>query len=250
MQHNPYSTFCDDFYVNLRLGSQLGLPGQREPVLHFFEQVQRAFPEMTRFRKADGGDYSLEEERTHNRYRWVSLEEKRLSAGHVNPPDVETALKLHAHVLDHAPHALGISRLEVDYLDVLFGFDLTFNGNHDEVVAEGLYETSPLTALLDVGGSRAIDFQPTTTVALSDDLRLQARVDVITRTNSYQVRTGEYGDEPISVYLVIRRFWGDRPREPMPDVMRQLAAKAEELAESHVLPRVVKPLNAAISSRS
>src|SRR6202050_2139992 len=33
---NPYSSFCEDFYVNMRLGSQLSLPHQRETLLHFF----------------------------------------------------------------------------------------------------------------------------------------------------------------------------------------------------------------------
>ena len=50
---NPYSAFCEDFYVNMRLGSQMNLPHNRETVLHFFERVQKEFPQMTRFRKAD-----------------------------------------------------------------------------------------------------------------------------------------------------------------------------------------------------
>ena len=38
---NPYSSFCEDFYINMRLGSQLQLPHSRETVLHFFERVQK-----------------------------------------------------------------------------------------------------------------------------------------------------------------------------------------------------------------
>jgi hypothetical protein len=48
---NPYAAFCDDFYVNMRLGSQLPLPHQRETVLHFFERIQKEIPTMIRFRK-------------------------------------------------------------------------------------------------------------------------------------------------------------------------------------------------------
>ena len=33
---NPYNAFCEDFYVNMRLGSQLNLPHNRETILHFF----------------------------------------------------------------------------------------------------------------------------------------------------------------------------------------------------------------------
>ena len=63
MSSNPYSAFCEDFYVNMRLGSQMNLPNQRETVLHFFERVQKEFPGMTRFRREDSGTLSLEEER-------------------------------------------------------------------------------------------------------------------------------------------------------------------------------------------
>ena len=31
---NPFAAFCEDFYVNMRLGSQLTLPHNRETVLH------------------------------------------------------------------------------------------------------------------------------------------------------------------------------------------------------------------------
>ena len=122
---------------------------------------------------------------------------------------------MHGLILDMAPHHLGLSPIEIDYLDVLFGFDLTFGGNHDEIIAESLFTESPLACLTEETGAKAVDFQPTVTVALSEDCRLQARIDVVTRTNSYQVRTGDYSDDVISVYLIVRRYWGDRPKEPM-----------------------------------
>lgn len=247
---NPFSTFCDDFYVNMRLGSQLPLPTARDTVLHFFERIQRAYPSMNRFRKGEHVDYSLEEERLNNVYRWVNLESNRISAGHVNPPDIETALRMHTLLLENVPYELGISNLEIEYLDVLFGFDLEFNGNHDEVVVESLFENSPLACLLDAEGTKPVDFQPTTMISLSDDCRLQARLDVITRTSTNQIRTGTFGDESISVYLTVRRFWDDLPRQPMPEILSMLAEKAETLVTHHVLPRVVKPIRTAIASRS
>lgn len=247
---NPYAAFCEDFYVNMRLGSQLALPNSRETLLHFFERVQRAYPAMTRFRKNDNGEFNLEEDRGSQAYRWVSLEPKRLSAGHVNPASYEESLKLHSLLLDMAPHHLGISPLEIDYLDVLFGFDLAFGGNHDEIIAESLFPESPLTCLTDEIGARAVDFQPTVTVALSEDCRLQARIDIVTRTNSYQVRTGDYSDEVISVYLIVRRYWGDRPKEPMHKLIEQMAEKADQLCTNYIVPRVLRPISSAIASRS
>ena len=97
---------------------------------------------------------------------------------------------------------------------------------------------------------RAVDFQPTVTVALSEDCRLQARIDVVTRTNSYQVRTGDYSDDVISVYLIVRRYWGDRPKEPMHDLFAKMAEKADQLCKNYIVPRVLRPISSAIASRS
>jgi hypothetical protein len=247
---NPYSSFCDDFYINVRLGSQLNLPHQRDTVLHFFERIQKEFPGLTRFRKCDSGEFNFEEDRSTQSYRWLCLESRRLSAGHVNPPTVAEALKLHRLLLQLAPFNLGVSPVEIDYLDLMFGFDLAFNGNHDEVIAESLLAESPLNCLTEEPGAKPVDFQPSVTVALSDDCRLQARIDIVTRTNSYQVRTGDYSDDLISVCLILRRYWGDRPRISLEDLLADMAQRAERLCDSHILPKVVKPISSAIASRS
>jgi hypothetical protein len=246
----PYSAFCDDFYVNMRLGSQLTLPHSRETVLHYFERIQKEFPGMTRFRKSDNGDLSIEEDRNGSNYRWLTLESKRITSGHVNPETIEDAVKVHKLQLELAPYHLGLSPVEVDYLDVLFGFDMAFSGNHDEIVSESLLSQSPLACLTEEFGSRPVDFQPTVTVALSEDCRLQARIDVVTRTNSYQVRTGDYADDVISVYMIVRRYWGDRPRESFEQVFEQLAERADGLCTRHIIPRILRPISAAIASRS
>ena len=246
---NPFSAFCDDFYVNLRLGSQMTLPHSRETILHFFESVQKQYPEMTRFRRNEG-NLSLEEERNKEGYRWLTVESKRLSCGYVNPPSLDESIKLHQFILELAPFHLGISPLEIDYVDVLFGFDLNFSGNHDEIIAETLLAGSPLASLCEEPGARPVDFQPSISVSLSEDCRLQARIDVVTRTNSYQVRTGDYGDDTISVYLVMRRYWGDRPKLPFPTIVQQLTERADALAHSYVIPKVLRPIAEAIGSRS
>ncbi len=250
MSSNPFASVCDDFYVNMRLGSQLQLPNSRDTVLHMFERMQKSFPRMTRFRKSESGDYNLEEERSGQGYRWLSLESKRLASGHVNPESIEEAVKLHTLVLEQAPYQLGVSPVELDYLDVLFGFDMSFAGNHDEIIAESLFPESPLTCLAEEAGARAIDFQPTVTMSLSDDCRLQGRIDVVTRTNSYQVRTGDYSEDAISVYFVLRRYWGDQPNESLEGMFQQMTERAEELCSKYVVPRVLRPVNSAISSRS
>ncbi|MGD0767960.1 MAG: hypothetical protein ABSB42_07165 [Tepidisphaeraceae bacterium] len=205
---------------------------------------------MTRFRKSDNGEFNLEEDRSGQNYRWVCLESRRLSAGHVNPARVEDALALHRLLLQLAPFHLGVSPVEIDYLDLMFGFDLSFSGNHDEVIAESLLADSPLICLTEESGAKPVDFQPSVTVALTEDCRLQARIDIVTRTNSYQVRTGDYSDDVISVCLILRRYWGDRPRLAMDQLLGELAARAEHLCDRYVLPRIVRPISSAIASRS
>src|SRR3954453_1403012 len=246
----PFASACDDFYVNMRLATQLSLPHNRETVLHFFERVQRQYPEMSRFRKYDNGDLSIEEKRDNDSYRWVTLESRRLCAGHVNPDSLEDSMKLHTLLLQQAPYDLGLSTVEIDYLDILFGFDLSFRGNHDEIIAESLLHDSPLGCLLGETDAKAVDIQPSITVALSEDCRLQGRIDVVTRTNSYQVRTGDYGNDVISVYLILRRYYGDRPKLALEKLIAEMAGRAEELCENFIIPRVLKPINSAIASRS
>src|SRR6266487_449734 len=73
---NPFGAFCEDFYINMRLGSQMNLPHARETVLHLFETVRKQFPGMTRFRKCENGEINLEEDREHESYRWASLEQR------------------------------------------------------------------------------------------------------------------------------------------------------------------------------
>ena len=244
-----FSSMCDSFYVNLRLGTQMGMPRNRETLLHFFEQMQKAFPDLTRFRRTDQHEYAMEEDRDGEAYRWVSVEQARLSAGHVNPPSIEEAMKLHHTVMDRAPHALGLSLVEIDYLDVLLGFDLDYAGNHDQIVAESLWVDSPLAQLLDEPGARAMDFQPTCTVALSEDSRLQARIDVVTRSAPPSRRMGEFNDEAISVYFILRRYWGDRRREPLETLLDHMCEQAVDVAARLVVPKVVAPIRAAIGSR-
>ena len=127
---------------------------------------------------------------------------------------------------------------------------MSFTGNHDEIIADSLFADSPLACLTEENGARAIDFQPTVTVALSDDCRLQARIDVITRTNSYQVRTGDYNEDAISVYLVVRRYWGDRPTDPMEKLLTEMTSRAESHVDQYIVPKVLRPISSAIASRS
>ena len=88
------------------------------------------------------------------------------------------------------------------------------------------------------------------TLALDDSCRLQCRIAVETRTDAFQVRTGEFADEQISVYFTIRQYWGNGPERTFLQSFHAQREIGEEIMKNHVVPRIVRPLARAISSRS
>src|SRR5678815_3783982 len=88
---NSYSSLCDDFGVYVYVNTKMELPTKRETVLHFFDSLQKTFPQMTDFDIRDTGEYVLEEDREKGSYRWVSMETRRMCSGYVNPPSLEDA---------------------------------------------------------------------------------------------------------------------------------------------------------------
>ena len=101
---------------------------------------------------------------------------------------------MHQHelVLDLAPYMLSVSPLDCEALDLLYGFDFTYRGNHNELIAEALGIGPALERILEVPGSTVINCEPSITVALDSGCRVQFRVSMETRTNAYQVRTGDF----------------------------------------------------------
>jgi hypothetical protein len=246
---NRYSCDADDFYVNVNLNTEMELPANRDTVLHFFEQMRKAFPELRNFYTRENGDLVLEGDKEQESYRWVAIELRRLCTGQVNPETLADAYRQHELVLDLAPHLLTISLLDCEALDVMFGFDFTYDGNHDEVVAEALGVGTGLEGLLEIPNSRVINFEPSITLALDESCRLQCRLSIETRTNAYQIRTGEFPEDQISVYFTVRQYWGTGPEMTFVDSFRRQRAIGEEAVEKLVIPRIVKPLAQAIASR-
>jgi hypothetical protein len=87
------------------------------------------------------------------------------------------------------------------------------------------------------------------TLALDDACRLQCRLSIETRTNAYQIRTGEFPDEQISVYFTVRQYWGTGPERSFLDSFRRQRDVGEEIVRTRVVPRVVRPLAQAIASK-
>ncbi len=67
---HPYSSLCDDFYVNINLSTEMDLPASRETILHFFERLQKEYPTMRNFYCREKGDFILEEDKESGSYRF------------------------------------------------------------------------------------------------------------------------------------------------------------------------------------
>lgn len=246
---NPYTALCDDFGVYVYLNTKMELPSGRETVLHFFDSIQKNFSQMTDFECRESGEYVLEEDREQGSYRWVTLEPRRLCSGFVNPPDLDAADKYHEYVLERAPFHLDFNALDCEALDVLFAFDFMFSGNHDEVVAEALGMNNTLESLLQVPHAKVINFEPSVMLSLDENCRLQCRLTVETRTNAYQVRTGQFPEAPISVYFTVRQYWGRQPFKTFNESYRNQRRICQELTDNHIVPSVIRPLAQAIAAK-
>jgi hypothetical protein len=246
---NPYSSLCDDFGVYVYLNTKTELPTGRETVLHFFESLKRRFPQMTDFDHRDSGEYVLEEDREQGSYRWVTLETRRLCSGYVNPPTIEATDTQHEKLLEIAPPHLGLESIDCEALDVLFAFDFVYQGNHDEVVAEALGLGTTLENLLQLPGSRVINYEPSLMLSLDEACRLQSRLSIETRTNAYQIRTGQFPEAPISVYFTVRQYWGRQPFATFGESYHNQRRICQELVDSHIIPGVVRPLAQTIAAK-
>ena len=140
---NVYSSLADDYYINLNLNTEMTLPQGRETILGFFERIQKQYPSMRNFYTRENGDFVLEEDKDQPHQRWISLEPRRICSGVIDPLDVDSAVEQHALMLRLAPYMLSVSPLECEALDYMMGFDFSYRGNHDELVAEARRRAGP-----------------------------------------------------------------------------------------------------------
>jgi hypothetical protein len=249
MAMNRYSSVSDDFYINMNLSTEMELPGTRETVLHFFERIQKKYPLMRKFYCRDKRDYVLEEEKDRGHYRWATVETRRVCSGQVNPASIDSAMEQHKLVLELAPFMLSVSPLDCEALDLLFGFDFTYRGNHNQLVAEALGVSPGLERMIDVPGATVINYEPSMTLALDEDCRTQVRLSIETRTNAYQVRTGEYPEDQLSVYVTARQYGSLDPDTTFVQSLENLVQICREMVDNYVIDQVLTPLARTIAMK-
>jgi hypothetical protein len=242
-----YRALCDDFYINQRVNLKMDLPMRRDTVLAMFDRVRREHPWMDRFRRYQN-ELALECSTHQPSQQWLALRKSSVRSGSVNPETPADAYRLHRLVLELAPYFLDIPPLDIDHLELLYGFDLLASGNHDAIVFAALMGNTPLAALADLRGGVPIDCQPLIGVGLDDSCDLQAHFEVKTRTSARQVSTGEFREEPLSVYLTIRKYGPVTEIKDLPGVMSMLMEQGEELLASRVVPNLLVPIREAIAS--
>jgi hypothetical protein len=244
---NSIRALCTDFYVNQKLALKMDLPTTRESVLDMFDRIRKEFPQMDRFRRYEG-ELALESAEEDSQYNWLALNRTAVRSGWVNPESLERAYRLHRLILEIAPYYLSISPLDVEYIELIFGFDIDAETNRNEVVFDALLAESPLTALVDTEREAVLDVQPFVGFSLSHQCDVQAFIEVKTRGRSREVATGEYANEPISVYLTVRRCGPYQTIQDFSDSFGTLAGHAERLAEERVIPSVVMPIRQTLLS--
>ncbi len=244
---HPYSSLCDDFYINLNLNTAMDLATNRETILNFFERVQKEYPSMRNFYSRDRGDFVLEEDKDQGQYRWLSLESRRICSGHVNPEDVEHALDQHRLVLQLVPYMLSVSGLDCEAMDLLFGFDFTYRGNHNQLVAEALGVPPALERLAEIDQDRIICYEPALTWAMDPQCRLQCRVSVETRTSAYHIRVNDFPEEQLSVYVTARQYGSLDPGVSFEATLEQLLKVCQQVLDRYVVEGILQPLRKTIA---
>jgi len=243
-----FSNFSDDVFVNLDLHTALPMPQGRETILQFCEAARKQFADMSDFYQREGGEFVLEGDRNAGSYRWLELASRRLSAGAFNPDDFEAAYAQHAWLLERSKYFLGVSPLDVESLDLVYGFNLDYTGNRDAIVCEALLAGSRLASLITEAGGTALNFEPSLIAAMDEACGVQCRVAVETRNSTYQVRTGHYEDEPISVYFTVRGHPPSAGRFEAAEALRQQAETGEDLLARVIIPTIVRPIASAIAA--
>ncbi len=248
-----YGALCNDFYVNTKLALKMDLPTERETVLHLMDAIRKSEPSMDRFRRFDD-EIALESSRKDAEYRWLGLRRTSVRTGHVNPQSMEDAGEFHKLILRLAPYHLTVSPLDVDHIELLFGFDLECAGNHDEVVYEALFADTPLANLLrlpaplDGDEGRVEDVQPLFGVQLDRSGQSHAMFEVKTRQRTRRGQAGRFRDEPISIFVTLRRFGAVEHVDQLIEAYDQLREKAELLANERVVPDLLGPIARQITS--
>ncbi len=255
-----YSAIATDFVVNHRLNLKMDLPTDREAVMGLFDRVRRSFPAMDRFKRTQSTltlESDIAEGTGTGEQLWMSLRKNSIRSGAANPSSTKDAYGLHTKVLEVAPYFLGISPLDIDFVELLFGFDIACPANHDAVVFEALMAGSPMGKLMmplsksapdTMSDAFPVDCQPLLGVSLDNTGELQAHFEVRTRTTPVPHRRGQFDPAPISINLILRKHGVISNIDDLPSILRRMTGVGEELLDQRVIPHLLTPIREVVNS--
>ena len=87
------------------------------------------------------------------------------------------------------------------------------------------------------------------TLALDEDCRTQCRLSIENRTTAYQVRTGEFPEEQISVYVTARQYGSLSADMSYTQALVNLSRICQEMVEHNVIDHVLQPLARTIAMK-
>lgn len=96
-------------------------------------------------------------------------------------------------------------------------------------------------------GATIISHEPNITIALDDECRLQCRLSVESRTNAYQIRTGEFQEEQLSVYITARHYGSLSNGQTYPELLKRLQEVCCHVVDNYATESVLQPLARAIA---
>ena len=245
-----FKTVSDDFLVTTILQTQMKIPRSRENVLHFFDALKKAFPEMTVFYQREPGEFVLESDRKTGSYMVCGIASNRITTMSYNPENLEASNALNKWVLEKCPFYFGISEIDIHSLDVAFGFNFDYRGNRNQVISDALLHDSDLGALGDDWDlAKPVEFEPRITYSLDDDGFRYAILDIESCCDQYQVRTGKYDDEPIAISFAVRQY--PKPGELMNilDSYSYQLQIGELLCIKNIIPRIVMQISQTIATK-
>jgi len=245
-----YSSFCDDFFVDTYINTRFDLPSDRDILLTFFERITKQFSSMKALARDSGAGYCLEEDPQSGRNRWVSVDIDRIGAGFVNPESFQQAFELPEFLIDLIPYILGVRTLDVDCVDLTFGMDFDYAGNHNEIIAEALFGGSAFSQIFNCAGAGPLNLSPAVIIALDDDCTTRARLTVDSKTDESEVRSRKFEqDKPISLFLTVRQYPHPGRDFDLKTAFDRLCHTTADFMDEKIVPNFVMPLTNAIAHR-
>jgi hypothetical protein len=96
-------------------------------------------------------------------------------------------------------------------------------------------------------GATILANEPSIQFALDEECRVQCRLAIETRTSAFHLRTKEFPEEQISVYLTARRYGSLDGGETYISAMHKLAEICQEIVDNYVVEHVLRPLQQTIA---